>query len=236
MRRAKTQADGAEPTTKTRRVPRTGAGARMSGDAFGLHLVVQIGVIVIAIASFTISFTSLLDVARWQETPEVLHFLTPVMIDAPVVVLGAATIIFKHREQLAAMHLVRTGSVVATAYSSAANFLHTVSVRGLDTYEDWIGATFNASCPWWVLVCTEILGHLITRPKSERGKVQRLQEQLKAANATVRRLEKELRGPAWPLRVIRRAKPTGLHTAPTPETAAPAPETPATAEPEGAMA
>ncbi len=165
---------------------RTGAGARIGGDHIALHTIVVVGVIIVALVSFAISFTSLLAVAEWQGTPDMLHVLTPLMVDAPVVVFTTATIIFKHREQPVAMWMSRTLSVVATAASSGANFLHTVSVRGLTSYEDWIGASFNAAAPILVLCCTEILGHLITRPKAERGKLQRLEAQVKTLTKQLR--------------------------------------------------
>jgi hypothetical protein len=165
---------------------KTGAGARIGGDHIALQYVVIAGVVLTALASFTISFTSLLAVAEWQATPEYLAFLTPLMVDLPVVVFSVATIMFRHREQRGGEWAARALAIVMTAVSSSANFLHTASVRGLDGYEDWIGASFNALAPILVLCCTEVLGGLITRPRASQAPVARARAQLLAARVESR--------------------------------------------------
>jgi hypothetical protein len=174
-----------EQVAKVRHV--TGAGARIGGDHIALWWIEVFGTVGIALAAFATSVTSLLSVASWQHTPEVLHFLTPVMIDLPIAVFATMTITFKHREQRAPMWFARMLSFTLTAFSSVANFLHTVDVSGgIRGYEDAVGACFNAAAPWIVLACTELLGHLITRPKAERGKAQRQADEIKTLKAQLR--------------------------------------------------
>lgn len=179
-------------TTKVRHI--TGAGARKSGDHIALFAIEVAGTIAIALAAFTVSVTSLLAVAEWQRTPDVLHFLTPVMVDLPVVVFTTMTITFKYREQLAPKWFARILAFVLTTFSSIANFLHTAEVGGLGTYEAWVGACFNAAAPWIVLCCTELLGHLITRPKGERGLVARQKAEIKQLRRQVSKLTAATKG------------------------------------------
>lgn len=164
----------------------TGAGMRLGGDHPAFFYIEVIGTIAVAVAAFTISVTGLLAVARWQHTPDLLHFLTPVMVDLPIAVFTTMTITFKYREQLLPMWFARILSFVFAGFSSVANFLHTASVGGLDGYEAIIGATFNGVAPLIVLACTELLGHLITRPKRNTGRLR------KQTVRDLKRVQKEL--------------------------------------------
>lgn len=181
------------PADAPQRRHATGAGMRLGGDHPALFYIEVWGTIAVALAAFTISVSGLLAVARWQHTPDFLHFLTPVMVDLPIAVFTTMTITFKYREQHLPMWLARVLSFAFAGFSAAANFLHTTSVSGgLDTYEQWIGAVFNGVAPLVVLACTEFLGHLITRPKAERGKARRQAEELASMRRKVRQLERRL--------------------------------------------
>jgi hypothetical protein len=182
-RRAKAQPDGTAPAPRGHA---TGRGYRVGGDHPALHWIVVVGTILTGIASFMISFTSLLAVAVWQRTPKEFHALTPVMVDLPVIVFSVATMIFKYREQVGAMWFARILSWFVTALSSGANFLHTASISGLATYEDWIGASFNGLAPIFVYCSTEILAALITRPKAKDTAVAKAKATLKAAQAELK--------------------------------------------------
>jgi hypothetical protein len=184
-KRAAKAENAAEPASSSRGHA-TGKGFRIGGDHPSLHWIVVIGTILTGLASFTISFTSLLAVAVWQRTPEEIHVLTPVMIDLPVIVFSVATMIFKHREQRGAMWFARILSWFVTALSSGANFLHTASIGGLDTYEDWIGAGFNGLAPIFVYCTTEILGSILTRPKPKETALAKSKAALKLAQDTLK--------------------------------------------------
>lgn len=186
----------APPARRARRTPKaepakthhvTGAGARIGGDHIVLWWIEVAGTVGIGLAAFAVSVTSLLQVAAWQHTPDTLHFLTPVMIDLPITVFTTMTISFKYREHWFAMWLARILSLVLTSFSSVANFLHTVDVNGgLNDYQDAVGTGFNAAAPWILYACIELLGHLITRPKGERGKYQRQQAEIKSLKTQLR--------------------------------------------------
>lgn len=152
-----------EPRTKTRHA--TGSGMRQGGDHPVFHVIAVTGTIIVALASFALSVFSQLAVAVWQRTPETMRFLTPIMVDAPIVVFSTGVIIFKAREQPIPEWTCRALALAMTTIASANNFLHTVEVGGLADYTAWIGASLNALAPWLVYACVEVLGALLVRPK-----------------------------------------------------------------------
>ncbi|MDM4761919.1 hypothetical protein QT381_02730 [Galbitalea sp. SE-J8] len=172
---------------------RTGAGQRVGGDHPALHWVSVAGTIAVAMSSFAISFTALLEVAVWQHLPERLRFMTALEVDLPIVVTGAMQIVFKHREQAFPLWVTRVFGWIVTAASAGANFWVTAAASGLVTPEDWIGACFHGFAPVSVYVCTELLGHLITRPKGHATEKRRIALEHKALTAQVRALTRQLR-------------------------------------------
>lgn len=145
----------------------TGAGMRQGGDHPSLHTIVVVGTIVVALASFGLSIFGQLAVAVWQQTPSFAHFLTVIMVDAPIIVFSGGVIIFKAREQAWPEWVCRVLAILMTLVSSANNFLHTVEVGGLADYRAWIGASMNALAPILVYACVEVLGSLLVRPKAK---------------------------------------------------------------------
>lgn len=151
--------------TRTPHKHATGAGMRQGGDHPVFHVIAVTGTIIVALASFALSVFSQLAVAVWQQTPSYMHFLTPIMVDAPIVVFSTGVIIFKAREQPLPEWICRALALAMTTVASANNFLHTVEVGGLADYTAWIGACLNALAPWLVYACVEVLGALLVRPK-----------------------------------------------------------------------
>ena len=146
-----------------RRVRRVkGAQARINADNIWLYRFISLGVIAGALSAFATSWTGLLYVAGWQALPNGWEWLTPVMIDIPIVVLSLGALAKRSRGENHWWFLIF--AIFLTLLSSAANFAHTVSVNGLRDYTDWIGATLNGLAPAFVLLTTEVLGSLVTRP------------------------------------------------------------------------
>lgn len=165
---------------------RTGAGTRINPDHVSMHIVTVIGVVIVFTAALLTSWQGLVWVAAQQQLAPEWRWITPIMIDVPIVVMTVAGIVFRQRRDTT--WLVNAGAVLLTAISSAANFLHTVSIAGLGTFEAWIGATINALAPWLVLLTTEVLGALITRPRREDREARRKERgKAKAARAARRR-------------------------------------------------
>ena len=142
---------------------RTGAGARINADHIWLYRLIVLGVVVAAGAAIVTSWNGLVFVAEWQGLPWALRPITPVMIDVPIVVLTLGALAKRSRGESPALFL--TLALILTGVSAAANFLHSAAVRGLGDYTDWSGAILNGIAPGLVLMTTEVLGSLVTRPK-----------------------------------------------------------------------
>jgi hypothetical protein len=141
---------------------RTGASTRINADNIWLYRFIALGVVAGALAAFATSWAGLLYVAGWQALPSEWQWLTPVMIDIPIVVLSLGALAKRSRGENQWWFLAF--AIFLTLLSSAANFAHTVSVRGLADYTNWIGAILNGLAPAFVLLTTEVLGSLVTRP------------------------------------------------------------------------
>jgi hypothetical protein len=127
-----------------------------------LYRFIALGVVAGALAAFATSWAGLLYVAEWQALAPEWQWLTPVMIDIPIVVLSLGALAKRSRGENQWWFLAF--AIFLTLLSAAANFAHTVSVRGLNDYTDWIGASLNGLAPAFVLLTTEVLGSLVTRP------------------------------------------------------------------------
>jgi len=145
---------------------RTGASARINADNIWLYRFIALGVIAGALSAFATSWAGLLYVAGWQALSAEWQWLTPVMIDIPIVVLTLGALAKRSRGENHRWFL--SFAIFLTLLSSAANFAHTVAVRGLSDYTTWIGAILNALAPAFVLLTTEVLGSLVTRPAVSR--------------------------------------------------------------------
>lgn len=145
---------------KTRR--RTGAAETINPDHIGMHRLIVVGVITTLLAAVLTSWNGLTFVASWQLLPESLHWLTPVMVDVPLIVLTLARGALRKRGIRARGLLL--GIAGLTVFSSTANALHTIAAAGLDSIPAIVGATTNALAPWLILAMTEVLWLVVTRP------------------------------------------------------------------------
>jgi hypothetical protein len=142
---------------------RTGAGARINADHINLYRLIVAGIFATATAALIRSWQGLLYVAAWQGLPSELRWTTAVMLDVAIIVfkLGDLAKASRGENRL----LFQIGAYGLTSISSIANWQHTVSLRGLDGFEDLTGAALNALAPLLILLTTEVLGSLVTRPK-----------------------------------------------------------------------
>lgn len=149
--------------TGVKRTRRTGAGARINADHIGLYWLIVAGILATATAAIITSWNGLIYVAGWQQLPTEFRFVTPVMIDVAIIVFTLGKLAKVSRGE---GHVLFTlGAYSLTAVSAAANFLHTIDLGGLASFEAWTGALLNALAPLLILLTTEVLGSLITRPK-----------------------------------------------------------------------
>lgn len=142
---------------------RTGAGARINADHIVLYRLIVAGILATAAAAIVTSWNGLIYVAAWQQLVPGLRWVTPVMIDVAIVVFTLGDLAKKSRGESAVLFIV--GKYSLTAISSAANFAHTVSISGLGDFQAVTGACLNTIAPPLILLTTEVLGALITRPK-----------------------------------------------------------------------
>jgi len=84
------------------------------------------------------------------------------MIDVPLIVLTLVRLALKSRgERSSQLFWLALG---LTAFSSVANFLHTTEIGGLASVGAWVGSITNAIAPFLILMMTEVLGMVVTRP------------------------------------------------------------------------
>lgn len=141
---------------------RTGSAETINPDHVVMHRLIVAGVLVTLVAAVLTSWNGLAFVASWQMLPEPFRWLTPVMIDVPLVVLTCARGALRKRGVRARGML--GGIIALTAYSSLANLAHTVDLAGFATVPAVVGGVTNALAPWLILAMTEVLWLVVTRP------------------------------------------------------------------------
>lgn len=145
---------------------RTGAAATINPDHVAVHRLIVAGVVIALLAAIATSWAGLMWVGEQQLLPAELRWLTPVMIDVPLVVLTVARGALMKRG-IPTRGLI-VGIVALTAFSSAANAAHTLTVAGFATLPALLGASTNALAPWLILAMTEVLWLVVTK---QRGRV-----------------------------------------------------------------
>ncbi len=151
---------------------RVGSAAAINPDDIRMHRLIVVGIIVTLAAAIATSWNGLVYVAEWQLLSPDLRWLTPVMVDVPLVVLTLARGALRKRGIATPGMLV--GIVAMTTYSSLANAAHTIAVSGTGSLESVGGILTNALAPWLILAMTEVLWMLVTKPiRSGRKAAQR---------------------------------------------------------------
>lgn len=211
----------AAPAPHAHKRPRTGAGARFNGDHIGLYRAVNYGILVTAVAAVLVSWQGLSAAAHWLLLPSFFTWLLPVMIDVPIVVFTLGILNRKARGE--GIFLLAFGAYGLTLISAATNFFHVVVETPTTTggttdiavltpnllaehfqnlpITAWFGASLAGLAPLLVLLTTEVLGLMMTKPpRSERATARQnaknarrdltaLNKQLKAANKEIERLK-----------------------------------------------
>lgn len=171
---------------------RTGAGARFNPDSILIYRAVNFGVIMVAIAAVVVSWNGLMAVASWMLMPPELAWIVPVMLDFVIVVFTIGILPRKARGE--SVFLLALGAYALTAISSAANFAHVVmeSPVGTPAFQVYAGAALAGLAPMLILLTTEVLALLITRPSKaesarKQEKLRDVKRELRAANRELKR-------------------------------------------------
>ena len=178
-------------TTKSGR-HRTGAGARMNADALVLYRAVNAGVIIAAAAAIGVSWSGLYAVGAWLLLEPMWAWLVPVMIDVPIVVMTLGMLAKRSRGE--SLWLMSIAAYGLTAVSSAANFIHVAADERTDmtTVQGWLGSGVAGLAPMLVLLTTEVLGSLVTKPP-RATKASKDDDELKSLKKKHAALERQVR-------------------------------------------
>lgn len=184
----------AEPAVKTTKSGRhrTGAGARMNADALVLYRAVNAGVIIAAAAAIGVSWSGLYAVGAWLLLEPTWAWLVPVMIDVPIVVMTLGMLAKRSRGE--SLWLMSIAAYGLTAVSSAANFIHVAADERTDmtTVQGWLGSGVAGLAPMLVLLTTEVLGSLVTKPP-RATKASKDDDDLKSLKKKYAALERQVR-------------------------------------------
>lgn len=165
------------PAPAAHRKPRTGAGARFNPDNVWIYRAVNAGVIIVALAAVMASWQGLVAVATWF-LPAAWTWVLPIALDVAIVVFTLGILPRKGRGE--SVWMLSLAAYALTAISAAANALHVI-LEPLPTVENdmqrYVGAALAALMPMLVLLTTEVLGMLITKPT----RAERAREKLAAA-------------------------------------------------------
>ena len=185
------------PALTRRGKHRTGAGARWNADTITLYRAVNIGVVATAFAAVLISWQGLVYVAAWMKLDGYWTWLLPLAIDLPIVVFTLATLARKARgEGVIFLSVIAYGM---TAISSFANFLHVTDAGPVTSLQVGVGASLAALAPILVLLTTEALGLIATKPPREQSPGRRAKVQaarIKELESAQRKQAKELKAAA----------------------------------------
>ena len=135
--------------------------ARINPDSRGvLYLAVGITVL-LALASFLLSYAGLVAVAAWAAVPTWLSWAVPVTIDGAILVYTLAALVFRARGEGARMAWLSLS--LFTALSVAANAAHAWDA-GQGDPRSGLGAVIAGLAPVAVLLTTHTLARLIIAP------------------------------------------------------------------------
>jgi len=160
-----------EAPSPAARKPRTGASARFNGDNVWIYRAVNAGVVIVALAAVMASWQGLVAVAAWF-LPTAWTWVLPIALDVAIVVFTLGILPRKSRGE--STWLLSLAAYALTSISAAANALHVI-LEPLPNVESdlqrYVGASLAALMPMLVLLTTEVLGMLITKPtRAERAR------------------------------------------------------------------
>jgi hypothetical protein len=126
-----------------------------------LSLVLAVALVsILMIASFTVSFAGIYQVAAYTGLPVYLQWLPALFIDAAILAYTISLIIFKSRGHSTWRTLAGLGGFAAL--SIAANVTHTLAFwhGDLADYRAWVGVAITAAAPIAVLLASEEIARL----------------------------------------------------------------------------
>lgn len=175
-------------TSKPKRpVHRTGQAETINPDNIRMHRTVVAGTIVSLSAAVAVSWSGLTFIAGWQLLPPMLLWLTPVMIDVPLIVLTLSRGALTKRGVQA--RWILWFIIALTAFSSFANIAHTIDGQDATELSVRVGAATNGLAPWLILLLTEVLWLVITKQKPSAAFL-KAQAEARAARAKPKRRQR----------------------------------------------
>jgi len=142
---------------------RTGQGAAVNPDNINMFYLTAVLTGVVFLASVTISFFGLYAVGLQQGLPPYLAWLTPLVLDAAILVFTLVSLIQRRRGNKFARFFAIIAVGVVTTMSMSLNFLHSYYAVGFGTPMEIAATVVNASAPLSIWVTTEMLVGLIMR-------------------------------------------------------------------------
>jgi len=151
-----------------------------AGESNGFALFVLIGVGVVALCAFALSFNSMAAVALWAMFPQPLNYLVPVVLDLSIVMFTATA--WRQEAIGQSTTLAWFFTALFTGLSAAGNFLHVFVESTLPLPIKICGAALSALMPLVIFAVTHIVGRVFLRrqPGTEEEKQAR-QEERRAA-------------------------------------------------------
>ncbi|MGQ7788350.1 DUF2637 domain-containing protein [Nesterenkonia sp. K-15-9-6] len=144
---------------------------RVNPDSGIFIRVIVVGVVLLGLVAFAISFVALMDIAHWLGLPRWMHWSIPVFIDLAILIYAGAVLIHKARGESTVISWLVL--LTFTAVSVVANSAHAIAYGSGTEWESWIGAGIAAMVPMAIFIATEQLARIaVENPQTRRREVQ----------------------------------------------------------------
>jgi hypothetical protein len=161
----------AKPPQKPVRRPRTGRAARFDPDDSRATPWLVAGMLAFVVAALAAAFAGQIAMAPYTKLPDFLHWLVPVFIDLPIILLAYVAQVFRRRKQGAKATWLML--YFWTAAASTIQVVHVLSESDIlageaMTVENWVGVSIMGAVPWILLFSWEQLTKLLVKPQGEK--------------------------------------------------------------------
>lgn len=151
----------------SRRTKREGPALEQSPTGFGYTWFVLIGVTLLFLFSFAISFSGLYLIAPWTGIPNWLYICVPLAIDLAILVYKVAEVKLKmdeRPEQRKKAAKATFGVWTFTTFSSIGNVLHVATTGDPDPVKLITGSVIAGFMPWAALLAASVLTDILVAP------------------------------------------------------------------------